>query len=173
MPEAIQNTDGTLKQDCESKAAKRFIENLKNTHPRQKFMITGDGLMSHQPMIETVKENGMHCLFVAKPGDHKYLLEWIDAFDNIPTLEVLDGKGQRHCYRWQNDVPLQGKKDAIRINFFEYRLFNKEGKRTYRNSWVTDILISKNNVAKMTEAGRCRWKIENECFNTLKIRLPT
>ncbi|WP_198262540.1 hypothetical protein [sulfur-oxidizing endosymbiont of Gigantopelta aegis] len=29
MPEAIQNTDGTKKQDCESNAAKRFIANLK------------------------------------------------------------------------------------------------------------------------------------------------
>jgi len=67
MPEAIQNTDGSKKQDCESKAAKRFIENLKTTHPRQQFMIVGDGLMSHQPMIETVKENGMHYVFVATP----------------------------------------------------------------------------------------------------------
>ncbi|WP_198263232.1 hypothetical protein [sulfur-oxidizing endosymbiont of Gigantopelta aegis] len=31
MPEAIQNTDGTKKQDCESNAAKRFIANLKKS----------------------------------------------------------------------------------------------------------------------------------------------
>jgi len=60
MPEAIQNTDGTKKQDCESKAAKRFIEALKKAHPRQGFIIGGDGLMSHQPMMETVIEKGMH-----------------------------------------------------------------------------------------------------------------
>lgn len=168
MPEAIQNTDGSKKQDCESKAAKRFIENLKNTHPRQQFMIAGDGLMSHQPMIETVKENGMNYLFVAKPGDHKYLFEWIDAFDNMPELEVTDDKGRLHRYRWQNDVPLHGKKDAIRVNFFEYSLINEKGIRTRHSSWVTDISITKNNVVDMTKAGRCRWKIENECFNTLK-----
>ncbi len=168
MPEAIQNTDGNKKQDCESKAAKRFIENLKATHPRQRFMIVGDGLMSHQPMIETVKENGMHYLFVAKPGDHVTLFEWIDAFDALPTLEVTDDKGRCHCYRWQNDVPLHGDTEARRVNFFEYSLFNKNGKRTYRNSWVTDVVITNDNVETMTKVGRCRWKIENECFNTLK-----
>ncbi|MFK5984623.1 MAG: hypothetical protein QM479_04240 [Pseudomonadota bacterium] len=45
MPEAILNTDGSEKQDCESKAAKRFISHLKQTHPRQGFLICGDGLM--------------------------------------------------------------------------------------------------------------------------------
>ncbi len=51
MPEAIQNTDGTTKvgslgekQDCESKAAKRFVQALKKAHPQQGFIIAGDGL---------------------------------------------------------------------------------------------------------------------------------
>jgi hypothetical protein len=43
MPEAIKNTDGTKKQDCESNATKRFIKNLHKAHPRQKYMICGDG----------------------------------------------------------------------------------------------------------------------------------
>ena len=28
--------------------------------------------------------------------------------------------------------------------------------------------MTKTNVMAMSKAGRCRWKIENECFNTLK-----
>jgi len=161
MPEAIKNTDGTKKQDCESKAAKRFIENLKKAHPRQGFMIAGDGLMSHQPMIETVLTNGMHYLFVAKPGDHKYLFEWMEAFDDVPSLETIDDKGRKHQYRWQNNVPLHGKENATQVNFFEYCLFNDKGKRTYRNSWVTDVELTTNNIERMTKAGRCRWKIES------------
>jgi hypothetical protein len=87
MPEAIQNTmldskasDSKKKQDCESKAAKRFVEGLKKAHPRQSFIIGGDGLMSHQPLMETVIENSMHCLFVCKLGDHKYLFEWLNDY---------------------------------------------------------------------------------------------
>jgi hypothetical protein len=112
MPEAIQNQDGNKKQDCESNAAKRFVAALKKTDPRQGFIIGGDGLMSHQPLMETVIENGMHCLFVAKSGDHKYLFEWVDTFKALPSLEVADEKGRRHYYRWQNGVPLNGKQGA-------------------------------------------------------------
>ena len=168
MPEAIKNTDGTKKQDCESKAAKRFLENLQKTHPRQKFMICGDRLMSHQPMIETTIDKGMHYLFVAKPGDHKYLTEWLKAYNSLPSMEYIDDKGRTHIYTWQNKVPLHGGENAIEVNWFQYQLKNEKGKITYTNSWVTDIEITARNVKAMTDAGRCRWKIENECFNTLK-----
>lgn len=168
MPEAIQNHDGSKKQDCESNAAKRFIRRLKSDHPRQGFLLCGDGLMSHQPLIEEVMEQQMHYLFVAKPADHTYLTEWIEAYENLPTFEFEDEKGRRHCYRWQNQVPLNGREDAIYVNYLEYTLTRDDGKVTYRNSWVTDLNIDKENVVELVGAGRCRWKIENECFNTLK-----
>jgi hypothetical protein len=168
MPEAIANTDGTEKQDCESKAAKRFIKNLRQAHPRQGFLIVGDGLMSHQPMIESFIDEGCHFLFVAKPGDHKYLFEWLDDFAELPSCQFVDEKGCTHYYRWKNEVPLHGKENAIKVNFFEYTMQNNNGKVVFKNSLVTDIKISQHNVEQMTRAGRCRWKIENECFNTLK-----
>jgi hypothetical protein len=168
MPKAIQNKDGSKKQDCESKAAKRFVQSLRKTHPRQGLILCGDGLMSHQPLMETVIENGMHCLFVAKPGDHKYLFEWMGAFKELPCAEMIDEKGRSHQYRWKNDVPLNGKKDALRVNFIEYSMFNETGRRTFHNSWVTDIGVTQDNIVRLAQAGRCRWKIENECFNTLK-----
>lgn len=168
MPEAIKNEDGNKKQDCELNASKRFIANLRKAHPRQKFMICGDGLMSHQPMIETTLKNNMHYLFVAKPGDHKYLTQWLSAYKSLPTIETMDDKGRVHLYTWQNKVPLHGGEKALEVNWFKYQLKNKAGKITYTNSWASDIEITKANVERMTKAGRCRWKIENECFNTLK-----
>jgi hypothetical protein len=110
MPEAIQNKDGAQKQDCEMNAAKRFVQALRKAHPRQAFIIGGDGLMSHQPLMETVIENGLHCIFVAKPGDHKYLFQWIEDFKQLPSVEVKDKQGRCHQYRWQNDVPLTANK---------------------------------------------------------------
>jgi hypothetical protein len=80
--------------------------------------------------METVIENGLHCLFVAKPGDHKYLFQWIEDFKQLPNVEVKDKQGRCHQYRWQNDVPLNGKQDALRVNFIEYSLINEKGKRT-------------------------------------------
>lgn len=168
MPEAIQNSDGSEKQDCERNAVKRLVVKLKQTHPRQKFIIAGDGLMSCQSIMETVSEQGMHSLFVAKPGDHKYLFEWLDAFEQLPELKVTDNQGRTHHYRWQNAVPLNGRADAIDVNYLEYSLYNAQGKRTFHNSWVTDIPVTETNIKTLAQAGRCRWKIENECFNTLK-----
>lgn len=168
MPEAIKNGDGSKKQDCEINAAKRFVQKLKSTHPRQGYLICGDGLMSHQPMIEEVLEQGMHYLFVAKPGDHTYLIEWIQDFRALPSLEFRDDKGRLHQYRWQNQVPLNARDNATQVNYLEYALSRADGKTTYRNSWVTDLEVTEDNVIELVRAGRCRWKIENECFNTLK-----
>lgn len=168
MPEAIANEDGTKKQDCETNAAKRFIHRLRKDYPRQKFILGGDGLMSHQPMMETVAEHNMHFLFVAKPGDHTYLYEWIEAFKTLPATTFYGDKGSRHVIRWQNDVPLKDGQDAMHVNFIEYQQFNDKGKMIFRNAWVTDILITEDNAVTLAQAGRCRWKIENECFNSLK-----
>jgi hypothetical protein len=168
MPEAIKNKDGTKKQDCELNASKRFIANLRAAHPRQKFLLCGDGLMSNQPMIEATCAGDMHYLFVAKPGNHKYLVEWLSAYDVLPTTEFTDIKGNSHIYSWKNDVPLNGNEKPIMVNWFQYQFKNSSGKITKTHSWVTDIEMNKTNVIAMTKAGRCRWKIENECFNTLK-----
>jgi hypothetical protein len=82
-------------------------------------------------------------------------------------LELIDDKGRKHRYRWINAVPLNGSKDADEVNFFEYELIPKD-KATYRNSWVTDIIVDEHNVLELVKGGRPRWKIENETFNTLK-----
>jgi hypothetical protein len=82
-------------------------------------------------------------------------------------LELTDTKGRQHIYRWLNQVPLNGSNDADLVNFFEHWL-QVDQKTTYHNSWVTDIAVSKNNVVKLVQGGRARWKIENETFNTLK-----
>lgn len=168
MPEAIKNKDGTKKQDCELNARKRFISNLRAAHPRQKFMICGDGLMSSQPMIEETVKGDMHYIFVAKPGNHKYLMGWLNTFNSHPSTEVVDDNGNIHIYTWKNDVPLNGNEKTINVNWFQYQFKNTQVKVTKTHSWVTYIKITQDNVIAMTKARRCRWKIENECFNTLK-----
>ena len=71
-----------------------------------------------------------------------------------------------------NQVPLHGGKDAPEVNYFTYTMFktDKKGieKIAFKSSWVTDLEITKKNVETLVAGGRCRWKIENECFNTLK-----
>ncbi len=35
-------------------------------------------------------------------------------------------------------------------------------------SWVTDLEVDEDNILIFTRGAKSRWKIENECFNTLK-----
>jgi hypothetical protein len=172
MPEEIKNTDGQTKQDCEIKAAKRAIKKLRVAHPRLGIILGGDDLYSRQPFIEEALSHSMHYLFVAKPSSHKYLQEWIDAYESLPGYDRTNSKGEKYVLAWMNKVPLHGD-DAIQVNYLHCQVYKKNKKTgeeeiVYRNSWVTDIEIDKENAYKLARAGRCRWHIENECFNTLK-----
>jgi len=169
-PEAVRNTDGKDKQDSEIEAGKRLIKKIRKSHPKLKIIIIADSLHSKQPFIQEVKANGMSYILVAKSDDHKILMEWVNEqrqLKEVSRMEVKDGKGRLHVYEWINEVPLNGNADTLWVNYFEYWIIDK-GKTTYHNSWVTDMHITEQNVAELVKGGRCRWKIENETFNTLK-----
>ena len=67
-------------------------------------------------------------------------------------------------------MPLKDGEDALRVNWAELTIFDTEGKVRKRHSFATNHLITKNNVVSLVEAGRGRWKIENEHNNTLKTK---
>ena len=114
----------------------------------------------------------MHYIFAAKATDHKYLFDWINAFETLPRYERTDEKGRLHIYQWKNQVPLNGRADSIQVNFFSCQIIgkNKRGieKVVYKNSWVSDLPINEKNIKTMVAGARCRWKNENECFNVMK-----
>lgn len=172
MPEQICNSDGGTKQDCEMNAAKRFVSKVTTSFPRLGLIFGGDSLLSRQPIIEQILGEKQHYLFVAKPGDHKYLMEWIDSYERLHSTTFEDKKGRTHIYEWMNDVPLHGGKDSIKVNFILGTIIStdKKGKEkiVYRNSWVTDIKVSDENIISLVNGGRCRWKVENEVFNVMK-----
>jgi hypothetical protein len=170
-PEPIQNTDGNNKQDCEINAAKRILKRIRKAHPKLKIILTCDDLYSKQPFVDLTKQANMSFILVAKPSDHKFLHEWVNELKQLKgtsTHQFKDKKGSTHSYVWVNNVPLNGTKDADYINYFDFSITNKNGKVTYKNSWVTDIEINLNNITQLVKGGRARWKIENETFNTLK-----
>jgi DDE_Tnp_1-associated len=175
MPEEICNSDGTEKQDCEINAGKRFIRKLRKDHPNLKITLGWDGISSKQPLIEMAREERMNFLFVAKPTDHIIMMEWIAEQRKLGETKkktITDPQGRTHKYEWINQVPLNGNDDTVIVNFFHYEMVatNKKGERdvVYRNSWVTDFEVASQNIVDLVKAGRCRWKVENECFNTLK-----
>jgi hypothetical protein len=64
-------------------------------------------------------------------------------------------------------VPLNHAHPDLTVNFLEYWEVDAKGKERVW-SWITNLPISRDNAAALMRAGRARWKIENETFNTLK-----
>lgn len=166
-PEIIQNGDGSVKNDCERNAAKRFIENFKREHPHLKVIILGDGIASNAPYIRLLEYYKIKYLLGAKPRDHKFLFDAVNASEKTNYYEFRDEKGFFHQFRYLNNVALNKSNLDVYINFLEYMQTDPKGKETIF-SWVTNIQITQANVFALMKGGRARWKIENETFNTLK-----
>ena len=68
-----------------------------------------------------------------------------------------------------NGVPINKSHKATLVNYLEYVEVDPKGNK-YNNTWITDIQLSRENVAKVMRGGRAKWKIENETFNALKTQ---
>jgi hypothetical protein len=171
-PEFIVPQDGAEKQDCEARATHRWLAAHGPKYAHLKPIYLGDDLSSRQGTCEAVQALGAHFLFTAKPSSHKTLYSWLDGAE-VPAMESRVKQGARfvtHRYRWLEGLPLRDGKDALLVNWLEIEIVDPTGKVTYRNSFVTDLPVSKNNVAELAACARARWKIENESFNTLKTK---
>lgn len=69
-----------------------------------------------------------------------------------------------------NKVPLKDGDAALKVNWVELTILDKDEKVRKRFAFVTNHTIIKDNVVYIVEAGRSRWKIENEHNNTLKTK---
>ena len=169
-PEFITPQDGAEKQDCENRAAHRWLTAHGPQYAHLNPIYLGDDLFSRQPLCEAVRATDGHFLFVCKPSSHKLISEYI-AGVALPSHSVKGKNGRKHFvyrYRWLCDVPLRDGKDAMLVNWFEIEIADGNGKVTYRNSFVTDLPVDRDTVAELASCGRARWKIENETFNVLK-----
>jgi len=143
---------------------------LASLQGRFKFIVTEDGLSSNAPHIETLHDYGCHYILGAKEGDHTYLFKQVEAAEQegrVTHYERHDRQtGIVHHFRFINDMPLNGSRSDVRVNFIEYWEVSQD--KVQHFSWVTDFRVTKSNVYKLMQGGRARWKIENETFNTLK-----
>jgi hypothetical protein len=169
-PEFIVPQDGTVKQDCENMAAKRWLAAHGERYGALDAVYLGDDLFSRQPLCQAVLDAGGHFIFVCKPSSHPLIQEYLSGAD-LPMLVQTVKRGKQrfvYRYRWLRDVPLRNGSDALMVNWFEIEIINARGETTYRNSFVTDLPVGPDNIVELAACGRARWKIENETFNVLK-----
>src|ERR1700690_2809118 len=169
-PEFIAPQDGAEKQDCERNAAKRWLAQHGATVAHLRPVYLGDDLFACQPIVAAIHDAGCNFIFTCKPSSHKTIAEYFHGAELQEHRQTVCKRGKRitTIYRWLNAVPLRATGDAITVNWFSIETFNAKGKRTYYNSFVTDLAITPGTVAELAACGRARWKIENETFNVLK-----
>ncbi|MCP4724409.1 MAG: ISNCY family transposase [bacterium] len=176
-PEFIHKQDGTLKQDCERNAGKRWLARMGETLSPLGITLCGDDLYANQPFCEEVLEEDMNFLFVCKPKSHKWLYEWVGVNEKEGELhdflrEEKQGKKKLTShYRYTKNVPLKDDDKALLVNWIEVTITDDMGKQIYHNAFVTNHTIDDETMAiEIVNAGRARWKIENENNNTLKTK---
>lgn len=178
-PEFIRPQDGHDKQDCEIAAAKRWLKRCGSSYGAYQMTLLGDDLYAHQPFCHLVLKANLNFIFVCKPDSHQKLYEWLDFLQAKPEEElptVIRRHWNGHCteiwtYRYINQVPLRAGPDALDVNWCELTITRADtGQQLYLNSWVTNYQIDDDNVIDIAQAGRSRWKTENEGNNILKNR---
>jgi hypothetical protein len=176
-PEYIVPQDGHDKQDCERAAAKRWLEQHGAGYADLKATVLGDDLFCNQPLCEKVLEKKLNFIFVCKPDTHPELyqmVEFLEANEQVAHMRERNWKGKYaeiYTYRFVNEVPLRAGVDALKVNWCELTVQHESsGEILYRNAWVTQHEIGGNTVKAIAQAGRTRWKVENESNNVLKTK---
>ncbi len=178
MSEFIENPQANpTKQDCELNAFHRLAARLKQRFPRLPICLSLDGLFACGPVflrcrdyhwryVIVLKEDRLPSVYnefvglaklqpegrlkeqILKPVEIKRNFRWVDG------IEYCDSKGFEHLL---NVIELHETKPEL------------GQPKTTRFMWVTDLSINKGNVRALAQnAGRDRWKIENQGFNSQK-----
>jgi Transposase DDE domain len=171
FPEPIQRQDGHKKNDCERNAARRWLKHLRQDHPHLKVMVVEDALSSNAPHIRDLRARCCSFILGVKEADHEYLFKQfyqrLDA-DQVEELEVVDaGTGIIHSYLFVNGLTLNEANQDVEVNFLKYMELHPDGQERVW-TWVVEMELTRANVPWVMRGGRCRWRIENETFNTLK-----
>jgi hypothetical protein len=169
MPEAIENTDGQTKQDCEINAAKRLLPKIRSQHPRMSHIWLADSLYATAPFIQEILDHQEDFIFRVKQGDHPYLFKHLETAD-YQSHRVSQGKSTL-AMRWYHNVPLNGRTEITVAVIKTFVITtDKQGnkKSTIAGIWITNLDVNEKTITSITRAARARWKVENACFNTVK-----
>jgi hypothetical protein len=168
--EPILKPDGAHKNDCERNAAKRLCAQLHDRYPGISVLLVEDALYANAPHIRQISGYGWKFVLNTKPDSHQSLEKQFAgrlARGQVKERQHTDEKGVHHRYLWTNDLCLCESAVDVKVNYLLYEQTDKQGK-VKRWTWVTNLPLEGRTVEQVMRAGRGRWKIENETFNTLK-----
>lgn len=162
----------SVKQDCELKAFLRLAPQLKKQFPQTRFCLATDSLMACGAVLRVCQQYGWSYVLTFKPGRAPAL--WAD-FQGVlklcpaNRLKVRCPEGEiQQVFRWANNLEYI---DSDNRCHTVHALICEEtvDGQTQTYAWITNKRLSAANVVSVaTEAGRVRFKIENQGFNIQK-----
>ena len=124
-PEFIRPQDGCDKQDCELRAAARWLaRNAKRFAPGA-VMFLGDALYCHQPFCALLAGYRCHFAFTCKPDSHLALYQELELLSKVGGVHELteqqwhNGQPQIWHYRYATRVPLRADTKPLYVNWCE------------------------------------------------------
>ena len=146
-----------IKQDCESKAFVRLAAKLKKRFPRLPICIVADGLYVSEKVMKICEANGWDYIIRYKEGCAPSVEE---------EYKAIPEKNEAGKAEYINGIIYRD----MEVNVLKYRetKIKKGAPVTTEFAWITSIKITNKNAKKLVEAGRNRWKIENQGFNRQK-----
>lgn len=168
--EAILKPDGAQKNDCERNAAKRLCAALYQRYADLAILLVEDALYANAPHIRQITGYNWKYILNIKPDSHPSLERQFAgrrARGQIKQRRQTDAQGVAHYFAWTSDLCLCDSAVEVKVNYLLYEQTDPSG-QVKRWTWITNLPLRANNVERVMRAGRGRWKIENETFNTLK-----
>ena len=156
--EYLNQSEESVKQDCERKAFVRLAAKIKKKFPRLPIIITADGLYVTKKVLQICRDYQWDYIIRYKEGSASSIAKEYRA---LPEKETIGTS-----IEYQNKV-IFNDFDVNLIYYRGRRIVKGEEKET-EFAWITSIEITKSNAEKIVGAGRSRWKIENQGFNRQK-----
>jgi hypothetical protein len=178
MTEFIENTDPHAdKQDCELKAFYRLSQRLKARFPHLPICLLLDGLFAGGPTFQLCHDYDWRYLVVLQEDDlpqvHRtYDLVHSQTPQNHKQVRLEQQQEITQDYHWVKQIDYRDSQErhhALNVLVCQETKPSRQGDTTTTFKWLTNFIPTPHNVDTLAnQAGRLRWKIENEGFNIQK-----
>ncbi|MEG1544581.1 MAG: hypothetical protein RR382_08680 [Tannerellaceae bacterium] len=177
--EWIENPEGNFdKQDCKQKAFARLAAKLKKQYPRLDICILADGLYPNNTIFNICENYQYKYIFVLQDKALKSVQqELLLTKRKDPSRTLYTVKDKQHItkeFRFQTDISYKEQSihwlGCVKTRKKDTPSKDKSPQEPSHHNfeYVTNIPPTCENIIELAAAGRLRWKVENEGFNTKK-----
>ena len=159
--EWLENAEEYDKQDCELKAFDRLAAKVKKLFPRLPICVLADGLYPNKTVFDLCKKYDWRYVITLKDKSLKSVWEELDLRPLATVKKTLE-RGIKQAFQWTQGIEYNGHK----LGWLE--CVETKGDTLNRFVYVTDVALESEIIDVVAAAGRLRFKIENEGFNTQK-----